>query len=798
MDAINDLYAKHGALAADKKPSRDSSGRFAPKPSKPAEPAWRRAKIGNFITVAKGHDHEAGTFEVVAIRDAGADTLSRLAVKYKHYSRWWIRNEKVLEIAAGPPKTLTPAEQAKAGDWISMTETYDTPAGVYEVAEVDEKATGSYRVRIFHGEADRKWWVPNSNIAAIVPKPEIDIGAIKVGDRVRVIKTTWFEAGTYEVIRVGIGDVVIQVPGDTWYAGPSHIQQHFPKARDPEKPLWQTLEVGDFIEIAGSSRDEFTPFSIERAAGVYEVGRIDSSDERLPIEAKGGDWIPATKILRKVDRPVNEATPLDRETILTIEVGDRVRVKGSTYVNDGEHEVMAVDFPSRNESVKVKDPARGTWWVGDNHVFGLIKKSSQEGSVPKDSEAYLKAKINDIVRIEGADDPEDGNYRVIDVDEGDSMRLKVDDNDGGIWVYNGRVKSIVTKATDAEKPVYKRAKRGDTVRVSGYSDYKSGDYVVHRAEPASYTGDYNLEVKLSDRSGDTTWIRNKDVLSIVDPTVAATKDESAFRQAKVGDTIRVSRGTDHPAGEYVVTKVEEGASHRLGVDYEGRNDRVWWVRNSVVEAVTSTRQGAVAVRGNCLIHVDVPTIMSNRSNNRHDPVIVARRLASVATVEKFRELAWDGPSRFVHHHFQRIEGTDVQNWVETDAPLTAWKPDGTIDVLNPIPGTVLDDMRAMTKPILGAFVIHIAAPVLAKNRKEGRNDPVIAVRRAHSNWATDVVFARKVEWNGPSRMVHRPSTPIPGTEGRGVSFVETDAPVTVYLDNEEPIVLTMPPLRAAA
>jgi hypothetical protein len=206
-----------------------------------------------------------------------------------------------------------------------------------------------------------------------------------------------------------------------------------------------------------------------------------------------------------------------------------------------------------------------------------------------------------------------------------------------------------------------------------------------------------------------------------------------------------------------------------------------------------------AVRGNFLIHVDVPTIMSNRAAAKHDPVIVARRLNEVAKPELFRELAWDGPSRFVHHHFQRIEGTDIQNWVETDAPLTCWR-DGeairTMDAVSPASRQHVS-LRPMTQPILGGFVIHIAAPVLMRNRKEGRNDPVIAVRKAFTNWATDVVFARRVEWNGPTRMVHRPSTPIPGTEGRGVSFVETDADVTVWLD-DGPQILRMPALQAAA
>jgi hypothetical protein len=744
MDALSDTLAKHGVLAADKKPVRGTGGRFAPKPKD--QPIYKQAKIGD-----------------------------------------WVRTKRV----------------------------YDTAAGTYEVTHVDNDPTTGYRLAINNpGKNNRRWWLHNDAVVEIVPKPEqkaeIDFSKIKVGDSVRVSKTKWFEAGTYKVLRVNISDVLIDTVGDSWYAGPSHIEEHIPAT--PPEPLWKSLKSGDIIEITSVS--DGTSFWMNRKAGVFEVVEIDhdqhaARDLRILTRDKDtGDqlgWVSTDRLVRVVvDEP--KAEPAELTVWKDVEVGDMVRVQGSSYVDDGVHKVLRINGHSDREIMRVRDLKRGEWWVGKMHVTEIVSKARTEID---DTPAYLKAKMNDTVRVEGSGGIEDGNYRVMDIDEGDSMRLQVDDGDGGYWVPNDYVKAIVDKpkatspgsllkpVTTVQVPVYRQAKVGDTIRVAGYRDYKAGNYFVVRAEPDRYTGLYNLEVKLSDRAGDTTWVRNEDVLEIVTGTELA-KDVEAFRRAKVGDTVRLAKGQDHPAGEYVVTRVDEDATFRLGVDYDGRNDRVWWVRNSVVEAVVTTRQGAVAVRGNCLIHVDVPTIMSNRSNNRHEPVIVARRLSDIGTVERFRELAWDGPSRFVHHHFQRIEGTDIQNWVETDAPLTAWKPDGEIDVLNPIPGTVLDDMRAMTKPILGAFVIHIAAPVLAKNRKEGRNDPVIAVRRAHTNWATDVVFARKVEWNGPSRMVHRPSTPIPGTEGRGVSFVETDADVTVYLDNQEPIVLTMPPLRAAA
>lgn len=191
------------------------------------------------------------------------------------------------------------------------------------------------------------------------------------------------------------------------------------------------------------------------------------------------------------------------------------------------------------------------------------------------------------------------------------------------------------------------------------------------------------------------------------------------------------------------------------------------------------------IRGEFLIHVDVATIMSNRTEGAHNQVVRVRTLDQVDHPISMRELAWDGPSRFVHHDFMRLPGTDVQNWIETDAPLTCWQDGKPMSVLS----AKGRRRTPMARHIMGKWVIHIAAPVLIKNRAEGRNDPVIAIRSAGSDWAKDVIFARKVEWSGPTRMVHRPTTPIPGTNGRGISFIETDAVLTAYVDGRPPIVL---------
>jgi len=192
------------------------------------------------------------------------------------------------------------------------------------------------------------------------------------------------------------------------------------------------------------------------------------------------------------------------------------------------------------------------------------------------------------------------------------------------------------------------------------------------------------------------------------------------------------------------------------------------------------------IRGDFLIHVDVKTILANREAKKHDQVVMIRDLNDMDNPVVARELAWDGPSRFVHYDFQKIPGTEIQNWVETDAPLTCRK-DGEPTTVLCRDGEVRKSM--MSKHIQGKWVIHIQAPILINNRKTGRNDPVIAVRSVATDWANDVIFCRHVEWNGPTRMIHRPTTPVPGTAGRGVSYIETDAVLTVYIDEQPPIIL---------
>lgn len=187
------------------------------------------------------------------------------------------------------------------------------------------------------------------------------------------------------------------------------------------------------------------------------------------------------------------------------------------------------------------------------------------------------------------------------------------------------------------------------------------------------------------------------------------------------------------------------------------------------------------VRGDFLLHVDVERILSNRAKGEHQPVAVIRDIDHVQKPLYCREVAFDGPARFVHHKYHKIDGTKVQNWIEVDVPLTVFRDNKPVKVLQKKGGP--NKLKPMSKPVLGKWVIHVAAPVLLKNRAENRDDPVIAVRNVSTNWETDVIYCRKAEWEGPTLMCHRPTTPIPGTNGRGIAFVETDAKITAYTDN---------------
>jgi hypothetical protein len=445
---------------------------------------------------------------------------------------------------------------------------------------------------------------------------------------------------------------------------------------------------------------------------------------------------------------------------------------------------------------------------------------------------WMLVQVGDVIRVEGDDDVEDGEHVVKEISGPitrgeDAAEIRVAARRGStMLIYNKTVKAILSRdgkpfvvtqemvdALFVGRPIWESVKAGDLVHLQGVIGLSDGVHKVLRTDHDLYRGEHSLGVYIEDHG----YISNESVKAIVTdepvvvPVPASVPEPARVEVAPESWTFDRVKAEIRP-GMRIAVKGENSTSYSLvqndGVyevdhidtsdsDLPVRvkvNDDTRWVRRAHIIRIVPASPVIMPVRGEFLIHVDVPSIMSNKANGEHKPVTVTRRLSDPTQAHLARELAWDGPTRFVHHEFMKLEGTDIQNWVETDVPVTCWRDTG-LEVMTPKPDMVVNPM---TKPILGAFVIHIAAPVLMKNRAEGRNDPVIAVRQAYTNWATDVHFARRVEWSGPTRMVHRPTTPVPGTNGRGVAFLETDAELTLFMDGREPMVLRMPQRQAAA
>lgn len=79
-------------------------------------------------------------------------------------------------------------------------------------------------------------------------------------------------------------------------------------------------------------------------------------------------------------------------------------------------------------------------------------------------------------------------------------------------------------------------------------------------------------------------------------------------------------------------------------------------------------------------------------------------------------------------------------------------------------------------------IVHVIAKTLAKNMDTGLHQPLIGVRSARN--PDQVRVYRHAEILGPSKLMHTPNAPLPGTDGRGICYLVTRAPIRVYLDRE--------------
>lgn len=83
-----------------------------------------------------------------------------------------------------------------------------------------------------------------------------------------------------------------------------------------------------------------------------------------------------------------------------------------------------------------------------------------------------------------------------------------------------------------------------------------------------------------------------------------------------------------------------------------------------------------------------------------------------------------------------------------------------------------------------ARIVHVLAPVLGQRLATGDHvAEMIAVRLVDD--PEKVTTYRHVEILGPSELLDTPDHPLPGTNGRGICYLVTKAPLRVYSDSHQ-------------
>ncbi len=75
-------------------------------------------------------------------------------------------------------------------------------------------------------------------------------------------------------------------------------------------------------------------------------------------------------------------------------------------------------------------------------------------------------------------------------------------------------------------------------------------------------------------------------------------------------------------------------------------------------------------------------------------------------------------------------------------------------------------------------IINVDAPTIRDNIENGKREPMVRVR--FSDNPTNYKVFKSVEILGPSRLAPNFKDPIPGTNGRGICYVTTNARIIGY------------------
>lgn len=519
-------------------------------------PIWARAKVGDWVEV----DNRDLPQLVIDIdeNDRYPDG-SRLKLR-DFDSEDWADNSSIEELLTSPPDVWM---RVIEDDVVRIEGHALFRDGEYTVVSIDLYAETDASGELYEISAgDSEWTIRNDLIKSI--KREVEetaaIGAAaaavvpvapvvpaepawkraKVGDIV-VIQYGRQRDGNYEVERVHDDDSVgrrLRVKnsgGNVWADNASVVKIVTPVGSATEtdtRPIWEQVLAGDKVRIEGDP---------DVSDGEYIVRLTDESITNGPdgvgvrLEDDGYVYNKTVKdILERDGKPFGApaavaATPVAAPTSITFEaakamkVGERVQLKGHGDVPDGIYPIVEIDRDDPTVTLRIEKADGNPRWVRNYSVFQLVEAPASVATVATvdTRPAHERAKIGDRVRLEGSSNVSDGVYEVTQIDEGDSMRLKVRTGSGdSTWIRNDRVKDVVARV---EAPgeltgpdAYKQAKVGDMVEVSTGQDHPAGTFKVTEIGSSA---EYRIAVDYQGRNSGIWWISNRKVTKVI-PAVA--------------------------------------------------------------------------------------------------------------------------------------------------------------------------------------------------------------------------------------------------------------------------------------
>ncbi|AWB20639.1 hypothetical protein DA075_06630 [Methylobacterium currus] len=605
-------------------------------------PVYLRARMDDLITIADNPVLRDGEFKVVEIfddSDSDKEDGSRLGVEINNEpfpiinrSIRSIKREVEAAVAKGEaaaaastavvvagasaPVVANLWEQVLKGDKVRVAGDPDIQDGEYIVDLTDSGLThGPDGVGIMVSglyiynknlkeilERDGKPFVlPGVMAPAVAEKQPWDLA--EVGDTVRVEGSRWVQDGDYVVDRVqsaeqkaGRGpdfggsstEYGVHIAKGGWFIEKRAVKAIVRKKGEVEVPadgfvpvdtskkLHEQASTGDFARVTDGSYSSAGEYEI---VAVNEDSRAMTFKLKAPFKTNKSDlWVYDRNVthIRKanaVTAPAAEEVPLYKQ----VAVGDRIKVEGSHDTPDGEYEVTRTDDYRSGYRVSVDNQGKNgrVWWVGHGTVKAIVRKGPATVSTEP---AWKLAKVGDTVEVKGAPTHRDGSYVVDRVDEGNGggKRLKLVNPGGTRWVNNEYVVSIVSTAGYApvrDPAAFAKAKIGDTVTVKGSSWVKDGDWRVIMIDEGD---NERLRVRTDE---DERWVRNEHVFALKEVVQGLT-----WRDAEVGDSIRVEGHSTVADGDYEVIATDKGDVHvplKLMIGSERR-----WVRSENLKAVT--------------------------------------------------------------------------------------------------------------------------------------------------------------------------------------------------------------------